>query len=237
MSKKKEMVFRPEIALIVTDEILYSHKESGSLYHFDDYVRSLGKSKVPRKMYLGSFIASCFDKEFGWITEQDNVQPELLLMSHSDIKETQVRYMMEVAVELGFKSVLLAQMACAVQGVDNQVEPPIIVVTYVDQRCEFDFLFMGQEVLLEYHESFSISLFNEFKARCYDILNNSFESLDIKINLDKVKAKSIWEETTSLKITSISETRLNDLFDEHFTLEEFCVHVKQKLTNEAIKMI
>ncbi|MBI9014978.1 MAG: hypothetical protein JEZ08_22295 [Clostridiales bacterium] len=237
MSKKKEFVFHPEIALIITDDIVYSHKESGSLYHFDDYVTSLGKSKVPRKMYLGSFIASCFEKEFGWITKKDNVQPVLLLMSHSDIKETEVQYMMHVASGLGFESVLLSRMASAVQGFNIQAKPPIIVVTSVDQRCEFVFLLMGQELLLEYHESFSISLFKDFETRCYDLLNQDFETLDINNHLDKLETKKLWEETTSLKTTSISGTRMNDLFDEHFTLEEFCVNVKQKLKNEVIEMI
>jgi len=237
LSKKKEIVFRPEIALIVTHEILYSHKESGSLHHFDDYVTSLGKSKVPKKMYLGSFIASCFKKEYGWITKKDNVQPALLLMSHSDIKEIEVRYMMHVASGLGFESVLLSRMASAVQGFNIQAKPPIIVVTSVDQRCEFVFLFMGQEILLEYHESFSIALFKDFETRCHAILNQDFETLDIKNHLDKQKTKKIWDETNSLKTTSISETRMNDLFDEHFSLEEFCVNVKQKLETEVIEMI
>ena len=236
MSKKKELVFRPEMALVVTDQIIYSHKESGRLYKYDDFVRSLGQSKVLSKMYLGSFIASCLRKELGVIKRNSKNKPSVLFLSHSDREEEEMKYVMLVGDELGIGTMLFAKLAPATQGILNEYEPPTIVVTHVDDRYEFVFLYLGKEIIVEYHESFSKSLFKTFELKCYEILNKNFESLGFEDIMEKKTAKRIWEETTTLEKKSVSETPIDDVFDTHITLEELCVHIKSKLISEELKI-
>lgn len=236
MSKKKELVFRPEMALVVTDQIIYSHKESGRLYQYDDFVRSLGQSKVLNKMYLGSFMAFCLRKELGVIKRNSKNKPSVLFLSHSDREEEEMKYIMLAGYDLGIGTMLFAKLASATHGSVNGDEPPAIVVTYVDDRYEFVFLYLGKEIIVEYHESFSKSRFKTFELKCYEILNRNFESLGFEDITEKKTAKRIWEETTTLEKKSVSETPIDDVFDTHITLEALCVYIKSKLASESLKL-